>query len=68
MPPPLIEAFGVLKKAAANVNQTYGLPKEIADAIGKAADEVSLIIERREQRSWKISKRAGEGRGGEGSM
>lgn len=24
MPPPLIKAFGVLKKAAANVNGTYG--------------------------------------------
>ncbi|EIW69029.1 hypothetical protein TREMEDRAFT_44268 [Tremella mesenterica DSM 1558] len=40
MPPPLIKAFGVLKKAAAHVNQTYGLPIEIADAISAAADEV----------------------------
>lgn len=40
MPPPLIKAFGVLKKAAANVNQTYGLDPKIANAIGDAADEV----------------------------
>ncbi|KAG8975248.1 fumarase fum1 [Tulasnella sp. 425] len=40
LPPPLIKAFGVLKKAAANVNTTYGLPKEIGDAISQAADEV----------------------------
>lgn len=40
MPPPLIKAFGVLKKAAANVNLTYGLPKDVAEHISKAADEV----------------------------
>ncbi|CEH16793.1 fumarate hydratase [Ceraceosorus bombacis] len=40
MPLPLIQAFGVLKKAAAAVNQTYGLDPKIADAIQKAADEV----------------------------
>ncbi|UOH80341.1 fumarate hydratase, mitochondrial [Cryptococcus neoformans] len=40
MPPPLIKAFGVLKKAAASVNQTYGLPAEVAENIQKAADEV----------------------------
>ncbi|KIO21601.1 hypothetical protein M407DRAFT_245426 [Tulasnella calospora MUT 4182] len=40
LPPPLIQAFGVLKKAAAHVNTTYGLPKEIGDAISQAADEV----------------------------
>ncbi|KAG8908686.1 fumarase fum1, partial [Tulasnella sp. 408] len=40
LPPPLIKAFGVLKKAAAHVNTTYGLPKEIGDAISQAADEV----------------------------
>jgi fumarate hydratase class II len=40
MPPPLIKAFGVLKKAAAHVNQTYGLDPKVADAISKAADEV----------------------------
>lgn len=40
MPPPLIKAFGVLKKAAATVNQTYGLPADVAANIQKAADEV----------------------------
>ncbi|CAD6934099.1 unnamed protein product [Tilletia controversa] len=40
MPEPLIEAFGVLKKAAANVNRTFGLDAKIADAIAQAADEV----------------------------
>ncbi|RSH84375.1 fumarase fum1 [Apiotrichum porosum] len=40
MPEPLIKAFGVLKKAAAQVNQTYGLDAAVAENIGKAADEV----------------------------
>ncbi len=40
LPPPLIKAFGVLKKAASHVNVTYGMPQEIGDAISKAADEV----------------------------
>lgn len=40
LPPPLIKAFGVLKKAAARVNVTYGMPAEIGGAIDKAADEV----------------------------
>ncbi|XP_063589185.1 fumarate hydratase, mitochondrial-like isoform X2 [Penaeus indicus] len=40
MPLPVIKAFGVLKKAAAEVNQEYGLDPKIADAISKAADEV----------------------------
>lgn len=40
MPAPLIEAFGVLKKAAATVNKTYGLDEKVADAICQAADEV----------------------------
>jgi hypothetical protein len=40
MPQPLIKAFGVLKKAAANVNETYGLDKNVAEHIRKAADEV----------------------------
>ena len=40
MPPPLIKAFGVLKKAAAHVNLTYGLPKDVSEHISKAADEV----------------------------
>ncbi|EJD03853.1 fumarate hydratase [Fomitiporia mediterranea MF3/22] len=40
LPPPLIKAFGVLKKAAAIVNTTYGLDPKVGEAIQKAADEV----------------------------
>ncbi|XP_050712946.1 fumarate hydratase, mitochondrial-like isoform X3 [Eriocheir sinensis] len=40
MPMPVIKAFGVLKKAAAEVNKEYGLDAKISDAISKAADEV----------------------------
>lgn len=40
MPEPLIRAFGILKKAAATVNQQYGLKPEVAQAITRAADEV----------------------------
>ncbi|CDS07604.1 Putative Fumarase [Lichtheimia ramosa] len=40
MPEPLIQAFGVLKKAAAQVNMTYGLDPKVGEAIQKAADEV----------------------------
>ncbi|KAI8966924.1 fumarate hydratase [Mycotypha africana] len=40
MPEPLIRAFGVLKKAAATVNMTYGLDSRVGEAIQKAADEV----------------------------
>ncbi len=36
----MIKAFGVLKKAAANVNLSYGLPRDVAEHISKAADEV----------------------------
>jgi len=42
MPPPLIKAFAVLKRAAATVNMTYGLDKTVGEAIQKAADEVCL--------------------------
>ncbi|XP_053315021.1 fumarate hydratase, mitochondrial [Spea bombifrons] len=41
MPIPVIHAFGILKRAAAEVNQDYGLDPKIADFIIKAADEVS---------------------------
>lgn len=41
MPEPLIQAFGVLKKAAAQVNMTYGLDPKVGEAIQKAADEVN---------------------------
>jgi len=40
MPLPVVKAFGILKKAAAEVNQDYGLDPKIADAISKACDEV----------------------------
>ncbi len=41
MPPPVIRAFGIVKKAAAMVNGGFGmLDPEIVDAIGRAADEV----------------------------
>ncbi|EED79128.1 predicted protein [Postia placenta Mad-698-R] len=39
-PPPLIKAFGVLKKASAVVNETYGLDPKVGEAIQNAADEV----------------------------
>uniref|UniRef100_A0A8C1ZX87 Fumarate hydratase, mitochondrial n=1 Tax=Cyprinus carpio TaxID=7962 RepID=A0A8C1ZX87_CYPCA len=41
MPIQVIKAFGILKKAAADVNKDYGLDPKIADAIIKAADEVA---------------------------
>uniref|UniRef100_A0A646QHX9 fumarate hydratase n=1 Tax=Hemiscolopendra marginata TaxID=943146 RepID=A0A646QHX9_9MYRI len=40
IPGPVIRAFGILKKAAAEVNKEYGLDPKIADTISKAADEV----------------------------
>jgi len=40
MPLPLIEAFGLLKKACATVNKQFGLDKKVSDAIGQACDEV----------------------------
>jgi len=40
MPLPVIKAFGVLKKAAAEVNQEFGLDAKVAAAISQAADEV----------------------------
>lgn len=40
MPVSVIKAFGVLKKAAAEVNKEYGLDPKVADAISQAADEV----------------------------
>lgn len=40
LPPPLIKAFGVLKKAAARVNVKYGLDPKIGNAIDQAADDV----------------------------
>ncbi|XP_048456856.1 fumarate hydratase, mitochondrial isoform X2 [Rhincodon typus] len=40
MPIQVIKAFGILKRAAAEVNMEYGLDPKIADSIIKAADEV----------------------------
>lgn len=37
---PLIRSFGILKKAAATVNATYGLDPEISAAIQQAAQEI----------------------------
>lgn len=36
----VIRAFGILKRAAAEVNQDYGLDPKIAKAIVQAANEV----------------------------
>uniref|UniRef100_A0A672PWU9 Fumarate hydratase, mitochondrial n=1 Tax=Sinocyclocheilus grahami TaxID=75366 RepID=A0A672PWU9_SINGR len=41
MPIQVIKAFGILKKAAAEVNKDYGLDTKIADAVILAADEVA---------------------------
>jgi fumarate hydratase class II len=44
MPAPLIRAFGVLKKAAAQVNKQFNdIPAPIADAIIDAADQVAAL-------------------------
>ncbi|KAG2031922.1 L-Aspartase-like protein [Suillus americanus] len=40
LPPPLIKAFGVVKKAASIVNIGYGLDHKIGEAIQTAADDV----------------------------
>jgi len=41
MPPPLVRAFGIVKRAAATINAEGGkLDRDLADAICKAADEV----------------------------
>ena len=44
LPPPLIKAFGVLKKAAAHVNMTYGLDPKVGNAISEAADDVCFTL------------------------
>lgn len=41
MPPPIIKAFGVLKRAAATVNMTFGLDPRLGAAIQQAASEVA---------------------------
>jgi len=44
LPPPVIKAFGVLKKAAAIVNSGYGLDPTIGNAIQQASDDVRRSI------------------------
>jgi hypothetical protein len=63
MPPPLIKAFAVLKRAAAEVNMTYGLDKTVGQAIQKAADEVrfSPLSLREKTRGMKLMRRAHTG-------
>lgn len=39
----MIRAFGILKKAAAEVNKEFGLDENIANNIMKAADEVRFV-------------------------
>lgn len=41
MPLPVVRAFGLLKKAAAEANKNFGLDTKVADAIVKASDEVA---------------------------
>jgi len=40
MPKPVITAFGLIKKACAQVNMVYGMDATIGNAIVAAADEV----------------------------
>eukprot|EP01114_Cavostelium_apophysatum_P008498 TRINITY_DN2102_c0_g1_i2.p1 TRINITY_DN2102_c0_g1~~TRINITY_DN2102_c0_g1_i2.p1 ORF type:complete len:471 (+),score=155.89 TRINITY_DN2102_c0_g1_i2:191-1603(+) len=40
MPIPVIKAMAILKKAAAKVNITYGLNKQVGETIVKVADEI----------------------------
>ncbi|XP_065363293.1 fumarate hydratase, mitochondrial-like [Calliphora vicina] len=40
MPKPVVQAMGILKKAAAEVNKEFGLDSKISEAISKAADDV----------------------------
>ncbi len=41
MPVPVVRAFGILKKCAAQANLDFGLDPKVGKAIIKAADEVS---------------------------
>ncbi|XP_022219081.1 fumarate hydratase, mitochondrial-like isoform X1 [Drosophila obscura] len=40
MPKPVVQAMGILKKAAAEVNKEFGLDTKVSEAISKAADDV----------------------------
>lgn len=37
---PVVQAMGILKKAAAEVNKEFGLDAKVSEAISKAADDV----------------------------
>jgi len=37
---PVVQAMGILKKAAAEVNKEFGLDSKVSEAISKAADDV----------------------------
>lgn len=37
---PVVQAMGILKKAAAEVNKEFGLDVKVSEAISKAADDV----------------------------
>ena len=52
LPPPLIKAFGVVKKAAAIVNTEYGMDPKIGEAIQKAADDVRVCVLSGSQQFW----------------
>ena len=41
MPLPVVHAFGLLKKAAAQANLSFGLDPRVASAIIKASEEVA---------------------------
>ncbi|XP_034123128.1 fumarate hydratase, mitochondrial-like isoform X2 [Drosophila guanche] len=40
MPKPVVQAMGILKKAAAEVNKEFGLDSKVSEAISQAADDV----------------------------
>ena len=44
LPPLLISAFSVLKKAASIINVSYGLDPKIGDAIQRVADNARLFL------------------------
>jgi fumarate hydratase class II len=43
LPPPLIKAFGIVKKAASIVNVNHGLDRRVGEAIQQASDDVSYV-------------------------
>ncbi|KAG2364347.1 L-Aspartase-like protein [Suillus spraguei] len=65
LPPPLLKAFGVVKKAASIVNISYGLDHKIGEAIQKAADDTGSGTQTNMNVNEVISNRAIEILGGE---